>query len=107
MFQPSGVSIFWLSVIFFIIGILVGTHMSIWAQIAFIVGWCFFLNTPAVKELEMGVFAYVTIFICFIIGIIIGDISYFVQTDALASTTSAGQTLDGIVEKIGNIFSIN
>lgn len=79
-----------LGVISFIVGLLVGIHEPLWIQGCAVVGLCLFMNSYYVGSLELGALAYLPLTVFGIIGIIIGDISYIIQTDVQVWDTIGG-----------------
>lgn len=70
-----------LGVLFFI-GIIVGTHLSLMIQgVIFLIG-ILYLNSESVNQMEIGAILPISSFIIFCIGIVVGDISYALQTNA-------------------------
>lgn len=67
------------------IGIIIGTQLSlIWQLVIFIVG-IFYLNSSHVKAMEIGALFPIAMFIWCCIGMVVGDISYIIQTGEWAT----------------------
>ena len=79
-----------LGVISFIVGILIGIHEPLWIQGATAVALCLFMSSWYVGSLELGALAYLPLVVFGIIGILVGDISYIIQTDVPVWDTITG-----------------
>ena len=69
------------SLISFFIGIIIGTQSPLWIQGLIVVILIIFTNSDAVRSHELGAISYIFISFATIVGMLIGDISYFVQTN--------------------------
>ncbi len=74
----------------FVVGILAGIHEPLWLQFLFVVAGAFLLNSWYISGLELGALVYVFIYVLGIIGLIVGDISYMIQTDVEVWDTLTG-----------------
>lgn len=63
-------------------GIIFGTHLPIGFQLVAFFAGIWYLNTDGVRGMEIGAIIPMMIVICFYAGMVIGDISWFIQTDA-------------------------
>jgi len=74
----TGTAVF--AVLSLIIGVIMGTQCSWWLQLIAIVVLFFFIKSKSVSRLELGGLSYAFWAYAFIIGMIVGDISYILQT---------------------------
>ena len=78
-------------VVFFIVliasgfgGIAVGTSLGLAWQVAIFAGILVWLQSDSVTRLEVGAIVPMTLGVVFIIGMIIGDVSYMIQSDIIS-----------------------
>lgn len=72
---------FFFGILTFVAGILMGLHEPLWVQALIWIGACCLMSSWFIRGLELGAICYVIPFFLGTIGIIIGDISYMIQTD--------------------------
>ena len=81
---------FFFGIITFVAGILMGLQEPLWVQATIWIGACCIMSSWVLGGLELGAMPYAVIFFFGTIGIIIGDISYMVQTNVEAWNTITG-----------------
>ncbi len=74
-------------------GVLMGTHQPLWAQLGIVIVTGYAIER---SDLEMGALAYLPGWVLFIVGCIIGDISWWLQTGGV----------EVHLPEIGNPFSV-
>ena len=79
-----------LGVVSFIVTLLVGIHEPLWIQGCVVVGLFIFMNSWYINSLELGALAYLPFFVFGLIGLIVGNISYMIQTDVEVWNTITG-----------------
>lgn len=79
-----------------VIGIICGTQLAWYIQLLLLAGGWAYLNHMAPK-LEMAIILLMIPYIAFVVGLIIGDISWLLQTGA--GGTSFGSFLDLFIAK--------
>lgn len=71
-------------ILFGIAGIIVGTNLNLWIQGALFVAIIMYFNSRQFASLEIGALVPYALLSVFIIGMVIGDISYMFQTDVIS-----------------------
>ena len=64
-------------------GIAVGTSIGLAWQVAIFIGILYWFTTDMVTSLEIGAIAPMLLGLVFIAGMVIGDVSYLLQTDTI------------------------
>lgn len=72
---------FFFGIMTFVAGILMGLQEPLWIQAIIWIGACCLMSSWVIGGLEIGALPYAVMFFFGTIGIIIGDISYMVQTN--------------------------
>jgi hypothetical protein len=75
----AGAALFFASIAF-AGGIIIGTQLPLWVQGILLIAVILLNRSWAVRGLEIGAIAYFVIGMALIGGMVVGDISYFIQT---------------------------
>ncbi len=67
-----------------LIGVVVGTKVFLWIQLVLFLLYIIYMNSEEVKRMEIGAMIPFVFGVVFFIGVLIGDISYAIQTDSFS-----------------------
>lgn len=71
-----------LALTLFLVGVMVGTHVPWWVEAILLVLIVLFNSSWAVQEQEIGAISYMMVSGAFIFGLVVGDVSWWVQVGA-------------------------
>lgn len=68
-----------------ILGIIIGTQLNLWIQGIIVLSGIIYLNSSHVAAMEIGAIFPYLLFVILCIGMVLGDVSYFYQTDGFSN----------------------